>query len=111
MEVKRGDVVLMVAPGELGKPRPSIVVQANELGDDTTTVLVCPLSSDPRQNARLRPPVEPTPANGLRLRSQIMTDKIVAINRGRLRGVIGTVDSDTADRLDQSLLLVLGLAR
>jgi hypothetical protein len=40
-----------------------------------------------------------------------MTDKLVAINRGRLRRVIGTIDSDTADRLDQSLLLVLGLAR
>jgi mRNA interferase MazF len=47
VEVKRGDVVLMVVPGELGKPRPGIIVQANELGDETTTVLVCPLSSDP----------------------------------------------------------------
>jgi mRNA interferase MazF len=110
VEVKRGDVVLMIAPGELGKPRPGIVVQADQLGDQTTTVLVCPLSSDPRQNARLRPAVEPTTENGLRLRSQIMADKIVALNRQRLRGVIGAIDSETAGRLDQALLIILGLA-
>lgn len=113
MEVKRGDVVLMVVPGELGRPRPGVVVQADELGDDTTSVLACPLSSNltDNPNPRLRPIVEPAAGNGLRLRSQIMTDKLLAQRRERLRHVIGTIDAETRGRLDAALLLVLGLAR
>jgi mRNA interferase MazF len=109
--VKRGDVVLMVVPRELGRTRPSIIVQADELGDNTTTVLICPLSSDVQANGRLRPIVEPTAANGLRIRSQIMTDKPVAERRDRVRRVIGIIDPETSERLDTALLIVLGLAR
>ncbi|MPZ55690.1 MAG: type II toxin-antitoxin system PemK/MazF family toxin [Rhizobiales bacterium] len=101
----------MVIAGELGKPHPGIVVQADELGDNTTSVLVCPLSSDVRDHARLRPMIEPTAENGLRLRSQIMTDKMLALRRERLRAVIGRIDSETGERLDRALLIVLGLAR
>jgi mRNA interferase MazF len=113
VEVKRGDVVLMVVPGELGRPRPGIIVQADELGEETTTVLACPLSSDvlSNSNARLRPVVEPAAGNGLRLRSQIMTDKLLAQRRERVRQVIGMIDSETSSRLDAALLLVLGLTR
>jgi len=58
--VKRGDVVLVVAQGDMGKPRPGIIVQADELGDATTSVLVCPMSSEVTEFHRLRPMVEPT---------------------------------------------------
>ena len=111
--MKRGDVVLMVVPGELGRPRPGIIVQADELGDNTTTVLACPLSSNAQANPnpRLRPLIEPTADNGLRVRSQIMTDKLLAQRRDRVRRLIGTIDSETRSRLDSALLLVLGLAR
>ena len=110
--MKRGDVVLMVVPGELDRPRPGIIVQADELGD-TTTILACPLSSDVQAipHPRLRPIVEPTVANGLRVRSQIMTDKILSQRRERVRQVIGAIDPETIGRLDTALLLVLGLAR
>ena len=109
--MKRGDVVWMVIPGELGKPRPGIIVQANELGENTTSVLVCPMSSDVQNNVRLRPVIEPSGGNGLRVRSQIMTDKMLALRRGRLRRVLGSIDSEASDRLDRALLIVLGLAR
>jgi len=112
MEVKRGDVVLMVVPGDLGRPRPGIIVQADQLGDDTTTVLACPLSSDVQSNPnpRIRPVIEPAVANGLRISSQIMTDKLFAQRRERVRRVIGTIDSETRVRLDAALLIVLGLS-
>jgi mRNA interferase MazF len=109
--VKRGDVVLVVAQGDMGKPRPGVIVQADELGDMTTSVLVCPMSSDLTEAHRLRPIVEPTSSNGLRLRSQIMTDKINALRRDRVRQVLGSLDNHTAERLDGALLVVLGLAR
>jgi mRNA interferase MazF len=109
--VKRGDVVLVVAQGDMGKPRPGVVVQADELGDATTSVLVCPMSSEVTEFHRLRPVVEPTASNGLRLRSQIMTDKINALRRDRVRQVLGSLDTDSSEQLDSALLVVLGLAR
>jgi mRNA interferase MazF len=60
---------------------------------------------------RLRPVVEPTANNGLRLRSQIMTDKINALRRDRVRQVLGSLDDEASEQLDSALLLVLGLAR
>jgi mRNA interferase MazF len=110
MEVKRGDVVLMVVPGELGRPRPGVIVQADELGQNTTTVLTCPLSSDVQTspNPRLRPLVEPASGNGLHVRSQVMTDKLFAQRRERIRRVIGSIDAKTRSRLDAALLIVLG---
>lgn len=113
MDLKRGDVVLMVVPGELGRPRPGILVQADELGDATTTVLICPLTSDVQNLAEplLRPVIEPARDNGLRARSQIMTDKMFAQRRDRIRAVVGTIDRKTAARLNAALLIVLGLAR
>jgi mRNA interferase MazF len=108
--VKRGDVVLMVVPSELGRPRPGVIVQADEF-KDLTTIFVCPISSYVQDNLPLRPTIEAKPSSGLRLRSQIMTDKMVALRRDRVRRVIGRLDSETAQQLDRALLVVLGLAR
>ena len=109
--MKRGDVVVMVAQGELGRPRPAVIVQTDDLGDTTTSVLVCPITSDVTEKLPIRPIVEANKGNGLRVRSQIMTDKMLAQRRERVRRVIGAIDSETSDRLDSALLLVLGLAR
>ena len=108
--MKRGDVVI-VAYGELGRPRPAVIVQADELGDATTTVLACPITSEVAEKLPLRPIIEATESNGLRNRSQIMTDRMLAVPRDRVRQSIGIIDALTSDRLDSALLLVLGLAR
>jgi mRNA interferase MazF len=109
--MKRGDVVLMIAPRELGRPRPGIIVQADELDIGASTILVCPLSTDIQYSPKLRPIVEPHAENGLRLRSQAMTDKILPLRRDRIRGVLGAIDSATSEQLDRALLIILGLAR
>ena len=109
--MKRGDVVLVVLQGDMGKPRPGVVVQADELGEATSSVLICPMSSDVTELHRLRPVIEPTTRNGLRLRSQIMTDKINAMRRDRVRQVLGTLDDEIITGLNSALLVVLGLAR
>ena len=96
VEITRGDVVLIVVPSDLGRPRPGIVVQATELTTDLSTILVCPVSSDLQAGLSLRPLIEVTPENGLRLRSQIMTDKLVALRRDRIRRVIGRIDAETS---------------
>ena len=109
--MKRGDVVLLVAQGDMGKPRPGVIVQADELGDTTNSILVCPMSSDVTEFHQLRPVVEPSVTNGLRLRSQIMTDKMIPLRHDRIRRTIGRIDRETSERLDRALLVVLGLAQ
>jgi mRNA interferase MazF len=109
--VKRGDVVLVVVPSELGRPRPGVVVQAEEFNEELSTVFICPVSSDLQERLPLRPMIEANPSNGLRLRSQIMTDKMVALRHERVRRVIGRIDAETSEQLDRALLVVLGLAR
>ena len=87
-----------------------MVAQANELIDQPSTVFVCPITSDVQDGLPLRPIVESQPGNGLRLRSQIMTDKMVALRRDRIRQTIGRIDSGRLEQLDRALLLILGLA-
>jgi mRNA interferase MazF len=111
MEIARGDVVLMVVPSDLGRPQPGIVVQGDEFTAGLSTVFVCPVSSDLQDRLPLRPVIEVSPENGLRVRSQIMTDKLLALRRERIRRVIGRIDAETSEQLDRALLLVLGLAR
>jgi mRNA interferase MazF len=109
MEVKRGCLVIAVH-GEFGRPRPVVVVQADEF-NQTTTLLVCPITSNVTENLAIRPTVEPKPENGLRIRSQIMADKMLALPRDHIRQQIGIMGSETMSELDTALLLVLGLAR
>jgi mRNA interferase MazF len=87
------------------------VVQSDEFAADLSTIFICPLTSDLRDKLPLRPLIEAARANGLRLRSQIMTDKMLALRRDRIRRVIGRIDRETSDQLDRALLVVLGLTR
>jgi mRNA interferase MazF len=111
VEIARGDVVLMVVPSDLGRPRPGVIVQADEINAGLSTVLVCPVSSDLQDTLSLRPFIEAVPESGLRLRSQIMTDKLVALRRDRIRRVIGRIGTETYEQLDRALLVLLGLSR
>ena len=108
--MKRGDIVLVVLQGELGKPRPAVIVQADEL-DASSSTIVCPMSSYIDAANRMRPVIAPTVENGLLVRTQIMTDKLNTLRRDRVRRIIGKLDSEAREKLNSALLLVLGLAR
>jgi mRNA interferase MazF len=109
--VTRGDVVLIVAAGDIGKPRLAVVVQSEVLGDETTSVILVPTSSDIEQIGRLRPMIEPGDGKGIHARSQVMIDKVVALGRSRIRRIVGRLPRQDMDRVDGALLIVLGLAR
>lgn len=110
MEVKRGDVVVLVQ-AEFGWPRPAVIVQADEFGFTTSTVLACPITSTVTGNLPVRPMLENNKRSGLRLPSQVMTDKMFAVRRDRIRQVIGALDEAGVSELDHALLVVLGLTR
>jgi len=107
--VTRGDPVTVILRGEQGKPRPALVIQSS-LFDDGNSVIVLPLTSTLLDAPLLRVPVEPTAANGLTRRSQIMVDKPQTPPRQRIGDVIGHLDPETMRAVDRALAAILGLA-
>lgn len=107
----RGDVVTVALPGDVGKPRPAIIVQSDVLtASQLRSVLVCPLTSFSSQPSLFRVPIEPTRSNGLLMASEAMVDKISPANRERIGDVIGAIDALTMRRLERSMAVVLGFA-
>ena len=108
--MKRGDVVTVAAAGDYGKPRPAIIVQTDALPEEHASVVVCQMTSDLSEAPDFRVTIDPTPANGLRVRSQVMADKPVTIRRDRIGRPIGHLDGADVARLNIALAFVMGLA-
>jgi mRNA interferase MazF len=106
--LKRGDVVIVSAPGEYGKPRPSVIIQRNDLGV-LDSIIVCPLSSRLVERGPIRPTIQPVDRNGLRKASQAKLDKIVAIQIRRVGQKVGEVSPLDMRRIERGLSIVLDL--
>lgn len=107
--MKRGDMVLVVVPGDYGKPRPAVIVQTDLVNDIHSGIVVCPVTSRIQDAELFRLTIEPSPNNGLQKTSQIMVDEIVAVQRDKIRDGIGILDEELMIRLNRSLAFWLGL--
>jgi len=107
--VRRGDLVTVAMPGDFGKPRPALVIQADQFAD-TATATVLLVSGTLVDSPLIRVPVEPTPENGLYKRSQIMVDKAMTVKRDKLGTPFGHLDDETMLAVTRSLALFLGFA-
>ena len=110
MQMRRGDVVTVAATGDYGKPRPAVIVQSDAFPENHASVVVCQLTSELADAPDFRVTIEPTPENGLRLKSQVMADKPVTVRRERIGKKIGRLHSRDLARLGIALVFVLGLA-
>jgi mRNA interferase MazF len=108
--MKRGDVVTVAATGDYGKPRPAVIVQTDALPAAYASVVVCQMTSELADAPHIRPTIDPSPENGLRVRSQVMADKPVTIRRDRVGHRIGRLDREDVARLNVALAFVMGLA-
>ena len=106
--MKRGDVITVAAAGDYGKPRPAVIVQSDWLKADS--VLVALFTSSLTDAPLFRLSVNPSAANGLKLPSQIMVDKILAVPREKCGEVIGRLEAAEMLTLDRMLSVMLGLA-
>ncbi|MGN6549468.1 MAG: type II toxin-antitoxin system PemK/MazF family toxin [Pararhizobium sp.] len=100
-----------LARGDYGKSRPAVVVQADFLARHLDSVTVCLFTSDIAENLTLRVVVEPTSGNGLKLRSQLMIDKIQTYPRKKVFDTIGALAEDQMQQVDAALLLFFQLNR
>ena len=108
--MKRGDVVTVATAGDFGKPRPAVIVTQNALLEDGhQAVVVCQLTSTINELADFRVTVDPTPENGLRVRSDIMADKPATVVRHKIGAVIGCLSQQDILRLNVALTYALGL--
>jgi mRNA interferase MazF len=108
--MRRGDLVIVAAAGDYGKPRPAVIVQTDAFPEKHASVVVCQLTSELADAPDFRVTVEPTAENGLRLKSQVMADKPVTLRRERIGQTIGHLGSQDMARLGIALAFVLGLA-
>ena len=108
--MRRGDVVIVAATGDYGKPRPAVVVQTDALTKRHASVIVCQMTSQLVEAPDFRVAIDPSAANGLRTRSQIMADKPVTVRRTRIAEAIGRLDEGDVARLNIALAFVMGFA-
>lgn len=108
--VKRGDLVVVAMPGDYGKPRPALVVQADVFNDTHASVTLAPVTSTLVDSPLFRLTVEPSPGNGLRSLSQIMIDKVTTVRRTRIGRSIGHLEDDALLRVSRALALWFGIA-
>lgn len=107
--MKRGDLVTVSLPGDYGKPRPAVIIQSNLL-NTLDSVLVCPVTKVIVDASAVRITIEPSPTNGLRHLSQIMTDKITALRRDKVGAPFGHLTTHQMTATNRAILLVVGLA-
>jgi mRNA interferase MazF len=108
--MRRGDVVVAVATGDYGKPRPAVIVQTDAIPETHASVVICQMTSELVDAPHTRVTIEPSECNQLRARCQIMADKPVTIRRERIGKVIGRLDDAEMGRLDTVLAFVMGLS-
>ena len=107
--MKRGEIVTVAAPGDYGKPRPALVVQADQFADlPSVTVLL--LSSHLRETPLIRLTIEPSDENGLLQVSQVMIDKSVTVARAKIGSAIGRLQAKQMLEVDRLLAVFLGIA-
>lgn len=108
--MRRGDVVVVAAAGDYGKPRPAVIVQTDAFPRTHASVVICQMTSEIVAAPDFRITIEPSRANGLLVPSQVMADKPVTVRRARIGPTIGRLDADEIGRLDVALAFVMGLA-
>ena len=106
----RGDLVTIAMPGDFGKPRPALVIQANLFGEHTS-VTVLPITSTLVAAPLLRVTVQPSAENGLQKPSQVMVDKAMTVKREKAGPVFGRIDADALVEVERCLAVFLGIAK
>jgi mRNA interferase MazF len=108
--MRRGDIWTVSAGNNYaGKPRPVVIVQDDSF-DATASITVCAFTTDQTDAPLIRLFIEPDGQNGLRLASRLMVDKITTVPKSKLGKRIGRLSDQDVVRLNQAMLVFLGLA-
>jgi mRNA interferase MazF len=108
--LKRGEI-WTVAGGKdyAGKPRPAVIVQDDRF-DATESITIWVITSDKSEAPLFRIVIQPSDQNGLAAISRLMVDKITTIPKSKLGYCVGHLDAADLVRVNQAMLIFLGLA-
>ena len=108
--MRRGDIWTVVGGKDhAGKPRPVVIVQDDSF-DATDSITICVFTTDETEAPLFRLAVEPNQRNGLRAACRLMVDKITTVPKTKVGARVGRLDDEDILRLNQALLVFLGLA-
>lgn len=107
--MRRGEIWTVSGGSDyMGKPRPAVIIQDN-IFDATASVTICAFTSDPSDAPLLRLLIEPSEANGLTGASRLMVDKVTTVAKSKIGVRIGQLSSDDIAKLNQAIIVFLGL--
>ena len=106
----RGDLVTIAIPGDFGKPRPALVIQADQFQEHATRT-VLPVTGTLVAAPLFRITLEPSTENGLTKPSQVMVDKAMTVKRDKVGPVFGRIDLDKLLEIERALAVFLGIAK
>jgi mRNA interferase MazF len=108
--MKRGEI-WTIAGGKdyAGKPRPAVIVQDDSF-DGTDSITVCAFTTDETEAPLFRLAIEPHEHNGLRAACRLVVDKITTVPKAKIGTLLGRLDEADRLRLNQAMLVFLGLA-
>jgi mRNA interferase MazF len=106
---RRGDLVIAVFGRDHGKPRPAVVIQSDLFNRSHGSVVLCPISSDLTGFTVFRVALLHAETKGLRVDSEVMVDKMGAVERDRIRQRIGRLSPPQMSLVDQALQIWLDL--
>ena len=106
----RGDFVSVAMQGDFGKPRPALVIQADQFMEHST-VTVLPTTSMLVVAPLLRITVQPSAENGLLKPSQVMVDKAMTVKREKVEQAFGRIDLNVMVEIERCLAVFLGIAK
>jgi len=106
----RGDIMVCAPPGEYGKPRPAVILQADVFLAERESVTLCLVTTTSIHAPLFRTPIAPGETSGLVRPSFAMADKVMTISRQRLRQRLGRLSGDEMRTLDTAVGRWLGLA-
>jgi len=109
MGLRRGDIAILSAPGDYGKPRPALVIQSDAfhlLDSVIVALLTTHLQAEP---ALSRKRIAPTDGNGLSRESEVMLDKLLTMPRRKVSDAIGHLSSTEMVEISSALALILDL--
>lgn len=107
--MKRGDLVLVSASGDYGKPRPALVVQTDYFSEHPS-VTICLVTTHAVDAPLYRYELAPGAANGLTATSFVQIDKVMTISRQKAGQVIGRLGDKQMSEITRLLALWIGIA-
>jgi mRNA interferase MazF len=106
----RGDFVTIAMQGDFVKPRPALVIQADQFNEHAS-VTVLPVTSTLVPAPLLRITIEPSVENGLQKPSQVMVDKAMTVKRDKVERAFRRIDADALVEVERCLAVFLGIAK